>query len=403
MRRARAAGTQRRKAMSEGGFDRGLRTISGCGLSGMMSLSGERVNGRAIRESIGILHDRSNGLGGGFAGYGIYPDRADQYALHMMYYGPAAQEKTEAFLADEFEVGLDERIPTRANRNIVDAPTLMRYFVLPRPARAEESQRPTDDYVLDRVMRINGEISDAFVFSSGKNMGAFKAVGYAEDIADFFRLDEYEAHIWIAHGRFPTNTPGWWAGAHPFTLLDWAVVHNGEISSYGINRRYLEMFGYRCTMRTDTEVMAYLLDLLIRRHGLSVELACDVMAAPFWEQIERMPDSKRRLYTRLRQIYGSALVNGPFAIIFGREGEMVGVNDRIKLRPLVAARKDSWLYLSSEEAGIRAMCPEPDLVWAPRAGHPVIGRLGSDVVVGEPGYEREADVLEAAAQEVARE
>jgi len=389
--------------MSETGFDRGLRTLSGCGLSGMMSLTGETVDGRAIRESIAILHDRSNGLGGGFAAYGIYPERADQYALHIMYYTAEAQEKTEAFLAEEFDVQLDERIPTRPNPDIVDAPALMRYFVLPRPGAPQESHTSAPDYVLERVMRINAEISEAFVFSSGKNMGAFKAVGYAEDIADFYRLEEYEAYIWIAHGRFPTNTPGWWAGAHPFTLLDWAVVHNGEISSYGINRRYLEMFGYRCTMRTDTEVMAYLLDLLIRRHGLSVELACDVLAAPFWAQIERMPERKRRLYTALRQIYGSALVNGPFAIIFGRQGEMVGVNDRIKLRPLVAARKDSWLYLSSEEAGIRAMCSGPDLVWTPRAGQPVIGRLGSDDVVGEPRREQPVGVSQPLAQEVVRE
>ena len=359
--------------------------ISGCGLSGMMSLTGERVDGQAIRKSIALLHDRSNGLGGGFAGYGIYPHRQDQFALHIMYYTDEAQDQTEAALEDDFDVIHDERIPTRPNPGIVDPPGLMRYFVLPRPNRIADAAISTEDFVLRRVMRVNAEIDDAYVFSSGKNMGAFKAVGYAEDIADFFRLEEYEAHIWIAHGRFPTNTPGWWGGAHPFTLLDWAVVHNGEISSYGINRRYLEMFGYKCTMRTDTEVMAYLLDLLIRRHRLPVEVACDVLAAPFWEQIERMPESKRRVYSVLRQVYGSALVNGPFAIIFGRHGEMVGLNDRIKLRPLVAARKDSWLFLSSEEAGIRARCPQPDLVWAPRAGQPVIGRLGSDVVVGEPG------------------
>ena len=371
--------------MADSRFDRGRRTISGCGLSGMMSLTGERVDGQAIRASIALLHDRSNGLGGGFAGYGIYPHRQDQFALHIMYYTDEAQDKTEAALEDDFDVIHDERIPTRPNPGIVDPPGLMRYFVLPRPNRLADAAISAEDFVLRRVMRVNAEIDDAYVFSSGKNMGAFKAVGYAEDIADFFRLEEYEAHTWIAHGRFPTNTPGWWGGAHPFTLLDWAVVHNGEISSYGINRRYLEMFDYKCTMRTDTEVMAYLLDLLIRRHKLPVEVACDVLAAPFWEQIERMPESKRRVHSVLRQVYGSALVNGPFAIIFGRHGEMVGLNDRIKLRPLVAARKDGWLFLSSEEAGIRAMCPQPGLVWAPRAGQPVIGRLGSDVVVGEPG------------------
>jgi len=365
-------------------FDRGNRMISGCGLSGLMSLTGERVNGRQIRASLALLHDRSNGLGGGFAAYGIYPERANHFALHIMFYNPDAQGRTEAALEKDFEVAHDERIPTRPNPGIVDPPALMRYFVTPRPAELEASRLTVEEFVMRRVMHINSNIDDAFVFSSGKNMGAFKAVGYAEDVADFFRLEEYQAYIWIGHGRFPTNTPGWWAGAHPFTLLDWAVVHNGEISSYGINKRYLEMFAYQCTMRTDTEVIAYLLDLLIRRHGLTVEVACDVLAAPFWEQIERMPEQQQELYRALRQVYASALVNGPFAIIFGRQGQMVGLNDRIKLRPLVAARKDSWLFLSSEEAGIRAMCEDTDYVWSPRAGQPVIGRLGSEVVVGDP-------------------
>jgi glutamate synthase domain-containing protein 1 len=373
--------------MSALAFDRGNRMVSGCGLSGMMSVTGERVDGRAVRSSVALLHDRSNGLGGGFAAYGIYPEHAERFALHLMYYTSGAQDRAEEVIAEDFEVALDERIPTRPNPGVANPPALMRYFVAPRAAAREESGLSAEDYVLQRVMRINAGVPDAYVFSSGKNMGAFKAVGYAEDIADFFRLEEYAAYIWIGHGRFPTNTPGWWAGAHPFTLLDWAVVHNGEISSYGINRRYLEMFGYQCTMRTDTEVMAYLLDLLIRRHRLPVEIACSVMAAPFWDQIDAMPEADRRLHSALRRVYASALVNGPFAIIFGRQGEMVGLNDRIKLRPLVAARKDSWLYLSSEESGIRAMCPDPDLVWAPRAGQPVIGRLGSDVVVGAPALQ----------------
>ena len=95
-------------------------------------------------------------------------------------------------------------------------------------------------------------------------------------------------YLWTAHNRFPTNTPGWWGGAHPFGLLDWTVVHNGEISSYGTNRRYLEMQGYHCTMFTDTEVMAYAADFLMRRHNLPVEVAAKVMAPPLWVEIERM-------------------------------------------------------------------------------------------------------------------
>ena len=82
-------------------------------------------------------------------------------------------------------------------------------------------------------------------------MGTFKAVGYPEDIGIFYKLDEYEGYSWTAHGRYPTNTPGWWGGAHPFALLDSSVVHNGEISSYDANRRFMEMFGYKCTLQTE--------------------------------------------------------------------------------------------------------------------------------------------------------
>ena len=369
----------------EASFDRGLRNLSGCGLSGMMSLQGRRTSGEAILRSIALMHERSNGMGGGFAAYGIYPEHANDFAFHVMYYTTRAREEAEALLNKAFEVVLDERLPTRQVAGIKDPPILWRYFLRPRPLLLAETASPTEeDFVLSQVMKINVEVDGAYVFSSGKNMGAFKAVGFAEEVGRFYRLEDYQAYCWVAHARYPTNTPGWWAGAHPFTLLDWSVVHNGEISSYGINRRYLEMFGYRCTMLTDTEVMAYLLDLLIRRHNLPIEVAAKIMSAPFWKTIDRLPEQEKELYLRLRQIYSSALVNGPFAIIFAWSGGMVGLNDRIKLRPLVAARAGEFLYLSSEESGIRAMCEEPEVVWSPKAGEPVIGRLGEAVVAGEP-------------------
>ena len=139
-------------------------------------------------------------------------------------------------------------------------------------------QLDEEEYVARIVTKINVELEGAYVFSSGKNMGAFKAVGYPEDVGRFYRLDEYEAYSWTAHGRYPTNTPGWWGGAHPFSLLEWSVVHNGEISSYDANRRCVEMFGYKCTLQTDTEVMAYIADYLLRRQGLTLEEAANVMA-----------------------------------------------------------------------------------------------------------------------------
>jgi len=43
-------------------------------------------------------------------------------------------------------------------------------------------------------------------------------------------------------------------------------------------------------------------------------------------------------------------MNGPFAIVVANSFGIVGFTDRIKLRPLVAAKCGDRLYLSSEEA-----------------------------------------------------
>jgi len=352
---------------------RSEKDISGCSLAGFISESGERISGDVIISSIAVMHERGNGLGGGFAAYGIYPDYRDYYALHLICDDDKSREQAERFIENNFYIECKEPIPTRNVPSITDPPILMRYFIKPMVESGKE-----DDFVMHAAMKINAEIDGVYVISSGKNMGAFKAVGYPEDVGVFFRLEEYEGYTWIAHGRFPTNTPGWWGGAHPFTILDWAVVHNGEISSYGINKRYLEMFGYRCTLLTDTEVMAYLFDLLLRRHRLPVEIVAKALASPFWEDIERMPPGKRELMMAVRSVYGSALVNGPFAILLGYRDGLIGLNDRIKLRPLVAARKGDMLYIASEEAAIREITNPAD-VWMPKAGEPVIGRLKGEI------------------------
>lgn len=350
------------------------KDISGCGLTGLISKKRRRVSGASMVKSLCLMNDRGNGLGAGYAAYGIYPELKDFYAFHVMYDDASVRFSAEEYLRNNYHIEKIEEIPTSPVKAIPISPLLMRYFVSPLKDRLIGETKP-DDFVVNTVMKVNSEIEGAYIFSSGKNMGAFKGVGNPSDIAEFFRIEEYEGYTWTAHTRFPTNTPGWWGGAHPFTLLDWSIVHNGEISSYGINKRYLEMYGYKLTLLTDTEVAAYMFDLLIRRHGLSISTACQVLAAPFWKNIDSKEADEAEALTALRQIYGSALLNGPFSILFGHANGLVGINDRIKLRPLVAATKDDVVYMASEESAIRAICPSPEKVWSPRAGEPVVVEL----------------------------
>jgi len=349
------------------------KVIDACSIFGAMDISGRRFSGEGVIRAIANMHDRGNGLGGGFAIYGLYPQYADFHAFHIMYLSGEGQQETEAFLKENFSIVYQEEVPTRPTPKIVNPPLVYRYFL--EIGQHQPEEQSADDYIVEKVMTINTKLCDSFVFSSGKDMAVFKGAGYPEEIADYFCLEQYEGYLWTAHGRFPTNTPGWWGGAHPFCILDWTVVHNGEISSYGINQRYLEQFGYHCTMQTDTEVVAYAIDLLARKHNLPIEIVAKILAPPFWDDIKRMPPGKQKLMRTLRQVYASLLLNGPFTVIIAHHGEMIGLTDRIRLRPLIVGEKDNTLYLSSEESAIRLICPNLDRTWIPMGGEPVVGRL----------------------------
>ena len=350
-----------------------IRIPSGCAISAVINKKGVCFSGERIIKSIALMHDRSNGLGGGFAAYGIYPQFKELYALHIFYDTTEAKAKTEQFLNEHFEIEMAGRMPTRKTESIRSSPIIWRYFVRPDKARLVESELDEEEFTTRCVFRVNTTIGGAFVFSSGKNMGAFKAVGYPEDVGEFYMLDDYKGYLWTAHGRFPTNTPGWWGGAHPFTLLDWSIVHNGEISSYDANRRYIEMFGYKCTLQTDTEVITYIMDYLIRVQGLTLGEAASVTAAPFWSTIEEktdLEDKEKHIY--LRTLFPSLLITGPFSIVLGYSGGLMALNDRLKLRSMVVGEKDDKVFIASEEAAIRAMEPDAENIWAPAGGEPVI-------------------------------
>ena len=352
-----------------------VRIPSGCAIAAAISRSGTRFSGAGIVDAMVPMHERSNGLGGGFAGYGIYPEYKDFYALHMFFDDRTTRKNCEVFLKERFEIVKSEIMPTRKLPAITDEPIIWRYFVSPLQSVLAAKQLDEREFVARTVIKINAEFPGAYVFSSSKNMGTFKAVGYPEDVGAFYRLEEYEGYCWTAHGRYPTNTPGWWGGAHPFSLLDWSIVHNGEISSYDANRRFIEMFGYKCTLQTDTEVITYIMDYLLRRQGLTLEEAAHVIAAPFWSTIARRDPEQQRTLTYLRTQFASLLVTGPFSIVLGFNGGLMALNDRLKLRSMVVGEKGNMVYIASEEAAIRAMEPDAENIWAPAGGEPVIVRV----------------------------
>ncbi len=366
---------------------RNERVFDGCGITGFINIDGTLTKGDKIIEMLEILHDRENGLGAGFAAYGIYPQYKDFYALHFLFDNDQIRLNTEDFLSSKGVVVFSEPIPTKQPSNVDKPPIVWRMFYEPK----EMKSLSQDEQMVQLVMEVNEKIEGAFIMSSGKNMGVFKGNGWSHEIAEYYKIKDYEAYMWLGHSRFPTNTPGWWGGAHPFNLLGTSVVHNGEITSYGTNMRYLESFGYKCTLFTDTEVIAYLFDLLVRRHKLPIPIVSLALAPPLFSEIESMDKKYQLALKNIRATYRSAMLNGPFSIVVGQNGHiptLIGLTDRKKLRPLIAAisEDENTIYLSSEEASFKRLMLDSSKsfkfkeIWHPRSGTAVVARLGEGLI-----------------------
>ena len=365
---------------------RNQRVFDGCGISGFINIDGTKVSGQKVVDMLCILKERENGLGAGYAAYGIYPKYKDYYAFHFLFEDENAKTTVLEYLKKSGQIIHSEPIPTNTPSNIENPPITWRIFFNPK----EGSSQDQDEKVVQSVMHINANIKNAFVMSSGKDMGVFKGNGWSHEIAEYFKISEYDAYMWLAHSRFPTNTPGWWGGAHPFNLLNCSVVHNGEITSYGTNRRFLESFGYECTLFTDTEVIAYLFDLLCRRHKIPLSYVTFALAPTLYEEIEKLDKESQSILKFVRATYRSAMLNGPFSIVVGLANPnptMIGLTDRKKLRPLVVgiSEDDNTVYMSSEEASFRKLRIDHynlDLkkIWHPKSGTAVIAQLDKGLV-----------------------
>lgn len=344
-----------------------FRNPSGCAITGVIDRSGARMNGECMIESVAVMHDPLQRRAA------VLPVTASIRtiriftALHLFFDDKGAQAETEAFLNRHFEIAYSSEIPTRKLPAVTDEPVIWRYFASPLARKLQNSHLDEREYVARCVNRVNAQIKGAYVFSSGKNMGHLQGGRLPEDIGRFYRLENTRATPGRATaGTRPTRRAGG-AAAHPFGLLDFSVVHNGEISSYDANRRYIEMFGYKCTLQTDTEVITYIIDYLVRKRGLTLDETAHVIAPSFWATIAEKDEESRGRETLLRRMFPSLLITGPFSIILGYTGGIMALNDRLKLRSMVCAEKGSRAYVASEESAIRVIEPSPDRVWSPRA------------------------------------
>ncbi|MGW8320508.1 MAG: glutamate synthase, partial [Thermodesulfobacteriota bacterium] len=235
-----------RKAAEEGG----------CGVVGFAA--SVPVRGRHIFEPSIQMHNRGNGKGGGIAAACLIPEQLgvdeatlrDDYILQVALLDPDAigaieKECIEPYLKVDHKAQVEPVAGFKELGLETRPPDIVRYFVRARPDVLEgfaenhglgsaPERAVEDEFIYRNSVKLNDRFyaslgeKRAFVLSHARNLMIFKIVGYAEQVVQYYGLENLEAKIWIAHQRYPTKGRVWHpAGAHPFIGLNDALVHNG--------------------------------------------------------------------------------------------------------------------------------------------------------------------------------
>jgi glutamate synthase domain-containing protein 1/glutamate synthase domain-containing protein 3 len=388
----------------------------GCGVTGFACTV--PIKGRFIYEPSVQMRNRGNGKGGGIAAVGLVPEEIGvsrevldtHYLLQIALLDPSCHAELERrFVLPHFEVAHSLRQPHiedyRAIGLEVRPPDVQRYVVRVKPqvlaAFAEQAglqdlplRSLEDEFVWRNSYQLNetyyaslGE-KRAFVLSHGKDLLVFKLVGYAEQNVEYYQLQDFKAHVWIAHQRYPTKGRVWHpGGAHPFVGLNEALVHNGDFANYYSVCEYLRQRNIRQQFLTDTEVSVQLFDLWDRVYGYPLEYIIEALAPTTENDFDQLPPRKQEIYRQIQATHIHASPDGPWFFIIARSKEgqfqLLGITDTAMLRPQVFALSDSGDVqiglICSEKQAIDAtlrslsqedprFCPTADKYWNARGG-----------------------------------
>jgi glutamate synthase domain-containing protein 1/glutamate synthase domain-containing protein 3 len=395
----------------------------GCGVIGIAC--SEEIAGRHLLQSLQQMRNRGNGKGGGIAAAGLVAEELgvtrqileNDYLLSVAYLDAAARAEVERTnITPTFEIDSVFPVPHVESAQSLPAlevrpPEVVLYFVRVKAETLEEFKkknglnvsadsalsvsRVEDEIVYQNSFRLNrtfyaseGE-KRAFVLSHGKNLLVLKMVGYGDDVVRYYRLEDFHAHVWIGHHRYPTKGRVWHpGGAHPFAGLHEALVHNGDFANYASICEHLAQRNIYPLFLTDTEVSVLLFDLLHRTYGYPLEYVFEALAPTTERDFTLLPEEKQRIYRQLQTTHIHGSPDGPWFFLLAQSApaehayRLIGITDTSMLRPQVFALQEGDLsigFAASEKQAIDAaleslscedgrVWPRADLYWNARGG-----------------------------------
>ena len=411
----------------------------GCGVTGFAC--SVPVAGKFIYEPSIQMQNRGNGKGGGIACVGLVPEQIgvsrevldSHYLLQIALLDSDCHAELERqFILPYFDIaistrqphiddfhdipGLEVRPPDIHRYAVRVKPDVLRQFCDEHQLSALSPRDLEDEFVWQNSYRLNetfyaslGE-KRAFVLSHGRDLLVFKMVGYAEQNVEYYKLQNFQAHIWIAHQRYPTKGRVWHpGGAHPFVGMNEALVHNGDFANYHSVSEYLRQRSIRQQFLTDTEVSVQLFDLWDRVYKYPLEYIIEALAPTTELDFDQLPPEKQKIYRAIQATHIHASPDGPWFFIIARSQkdrglmQLLGITDTAMLRPQVFALSDTGEVqiglICSEKQAIDAtlrslaredkrFCPVADKYWNARGGSHTDGGAFIFSIVDENGKKR---------------
>jgi len=178
-----------------------------------------------------------------------------------------------------------------------------------------------------------------------------KDQGKIDDVHKLLNLDDLPGSIGIGHTRWATHGAPLKVNAHPHSDCTGqiVVVHNGIIENFSELKLELENSGHNFVSKTDTEVIAHLIEANLKRHPLSLADA---------------------VLETVKSLEGSYAI----AVLSTKEPDKV-----------ICARNESPLVLGVSENGV--YCASDIPAFLPVTNKAVMINNGELIILSQAGYE----------------
>jgi amidophosphoribosyltransferase len=182
--------------------------------------------------------------------------------------------------------------------------------------RTLTTSMPTDEF----RDWLSSSFPEVQLISAGRSIDVYKDEGHPREIAARYGFETFTGTHAVGHTRMATESAVSPAHAHPYTVGDFCLVHNGSLSNPYSVRRQLERRGIEFETDNDTEAGCRFLEWRMRE-GDTLE-----------EAIER----------------SFAELDGFFTFLMATADRLVLVRDAFACKPAVVAETDEYVAVSSE-------------------------------------------------------